>query len=457
MKTKQAPLHQHKKVGSPKAVAANRFIHRKILIRVFLGWLFLSTTVGGSILWLEIKRAEQLVHALAVKESAIFSGASAHNLEQLDAQSTEQLRQLAEQLVSQHFLIVELYDRNKQLKIEAIRQGQELVEQFIDQYRHQFPKADGFTHDLHFIHGQLWLVTLVPLRGEQDSPMGYFEGVYQVDPVTFATMKQDILRTLGFVTLGIFFTSLLMYPIVLTLNRGIIGLSGELLQGNLELMNVLGCAIAERDSETNSHNYRVTYYALRLGEAAGLSRETMGDLIAGAFLHDVGKIGIRDPILLKPEKLTADEFEIMKTHVSLGVEILNKSSWLSGARDVVAFHHEKYDGSGYLQGLKAEAIPLNARIFAIVDVFDALTSERPYKEAWPVIDAIAMLIKNGGSHFDPRLVRIFARIAPRLHQELNDLDEPRLEAMLQHLVGEHFLSSAFKARKARFDVELTSD
>lgn len=452
MKTKQSRCHQPKKMKSPQAMSTNRFIHRKILARLFLGWLFLSVTVGGSILWLEIKRAEQLVHALALKESAIFSGASAHNLEQLDAQSTEHLRQLAEQLVSQHFLIVELYDRNKQLKLEAVRQGQESVEQFIDQYRHQFPKADEFTHDLHLTQGQLWLVTLVPLRGEQGLPMGYFEGVYQVDPETFATLKQNLIRMLVFVTQGIFFTSLLMYPIVLTLNRGVIRLSGELLQGNLELMNVLGCAIAERDSETNHHNYRVTYYALRLGEAVGLPEENMRDLIAGAFLHDVGKIGIRDPILLKPEKLTADEFEVMKTHVALGVEILNKSHWLTGARDVVEFHHEKYDGSGYIQGLKGEAIPLNARIFAIGDVFDALTSQRPYKEAWPVVDAISKLVKEGGSHFDPQLVTIFAKIAPRLHQEVNDLDESQLEAMLQRLVGEHFLNTAFKARKARYDV-----
>ncbi|ANE56715.1 MULTISPECIES: HD-GYP domain-containing protein [Methylomonas] len=455
MKTEQSRRRQPNRVKSPQAMSTNRFIHRKILARLFLGWLFLSVTVGGSILWLEIKRAEQLVHALALKESAIFSGASAHNLEQLDTPSTVHLRLLAEQLVSQHFLIVELYDRNEQLKLEVVRQGQEVVEQFIDQYRHQFPKVDEFTHDLHFIRGQLWLVTLVPLRGEQDSPMGYFEGVYQVDPETFAALKQNLIRMLAFVTLGIFFTSLLMYPIVLTLNRGVIRLSGELLQGNLELMNVLGCAIAERDSETNHHNYRVTYYALRLGEAIGLPEENMRDLIAGAFLHDVGKIGIRDPILLKPEKLTVDEFEVMKTHVALGVEILNKSHWLTGARDVVEFHHEKYDGSGYLQGLKGDAIPLNARIFAIGDVFDALTSHRPYKDAWPAVDAITKLTKEGGSHFDPQLVTIFAKIAPSLHQEVNDLDESQLEAMLQRLVGEHFLNTAFKARKARYEVART--
>jgi len=231
-----------------------------------------------------------------------------------------------------------------------------------------------------------------------------------------------------------------MYPIILTLNRGLIKLSGDLLKGNLELMNVLGCAIAERDSDTNSHNYRVTFYALRLGEAIGLSRADIHDLIAGAFLHDVGKIGIRDPILLKPGKLTPEEFEIMKTHVSLGVDILSKSSWLSGARDVVEFHHEKYDGTGYPQGLKAEAIPLNARIFAIVDVFDALTSKRPYKESWTMPEAIAMLERDSGSHFDPQLVKVFVRLAPDLYQEISGVEEHRLEAMLQHSIARYFLA-----------------
>ncbi|MBT9100420.1 HD domain-containing protein [Methylovulum psychrotolerans] len=419
----------------------SRFIHRKILGRLFLGWLFLSVTVGGGILLLEINRAEQFVHELALKESAVFSGESAHNLEQLDAASTEHLTQMATQLVSQHFLAVELYDRNKQLKLEAVRHGTEFVEKLIDQYRHQFPKTGGFTHHLHFIQGQLWLVTLVPLNSNKETtPIGYFEGVYQVDAATFTQIKLSIFRTLAFETLGIFFTTVLMYPIILTLNRGIIRLSSELLQGNLELMNVLGCTIAERDSETNAHNYRVTYYALRFGEALGLSRENIRDLVMGAFLHDVGKIGIRDLILLKPEKLTTDEFEIMKTHVSQGVKILNKSSWLSGALDVVEFHHEKYDGNGYLRGLKAEEIPLNARIFAIVDVFDALTSKRVYKESWSVIDAVTELKKSSGTHFEPRLVRVFITIAPRLHKEVSGLGELQMEVMLNRIIAPYFIS-----------------
>jgi putative nucleotidyltransferase with HDIG domain len=281
---------------------------------------------------------------------------------------------------------------------------------------------------------------LLPLKGEtQTTPSSYFEGVYQVDAETFANIKHDILRTLIFVTLGISFTTLLMYPIVYALIRGVINLSGALLQGNLELLNVLGCAIAERDSETNSHNYRVMFYALKLGEAINLADENLRHLLAGAFLHDVGKIGIRDPILLKPDKLNPAEYEIMKTHVSLGVEIVKKSSWLFNAKDVVEFHHEKYDGSGYLQGLQGEQIPINARIFSIVDVFDALTSKRPYKQAWSLNEAIATLANGSGKHFDPELVKIFAKIAPELYQEVCELDANQLEMLLNPIIGPYFL------------------
>jgi HD-GYP domain-containing protein (c-di-GMP phosphodiesterase class II) len=428
------------KTDSSATISAGRFIHRKILLRLFLGWLFLSVAVGGGVLWLEVNRIRQFVHELALRESATFSGESAHNLERLDSAARQHLAKLSQQLVNQHFLVVELYDRNKQLQLETIRRGQEVAEQDIERYRHRFPQVGEFSHEFHFIRGELLLVILVPLKDVQDSLTGYFEGIYQVDRETLDSIKNDLLRTLLFVSLGITFTTFLMYPIILTLNRGLIRLSGDLLKGNLELMNVLGCAIAERDSDTNSHNYRVTFYALRLGEAIGLARENIHDLIAGAFLHDVGKIGIRDPILLKPGKLTPEEFEVMKTHVSLGVDILNKSSWLSGARDVVEFHHEQYDGSGYPQGLKGEAIPLNARIFAIVDVFDALTSKRPYKEPWTIAEAIAILERDSGSHFDPQLMKVFVKLAPALYQKISGVETHRLEAMLQHSIARYFLA-----------------
>ena len=130
----------------------------------------------------------------------------------------------------------------------------------------------------------------------------------------------------------------------------------------------------------------------------------------------------------------------MNTHISLGVDILNQSSWISGARDVVKSHHEKYDGSGYLQGLKGEAIPLNARIFAIADVFDALTSRRPYKTPWPVEQAIHFLVQKSSQHFDPGLVDIFVVIAPAIYDELHSMPEKQMVSMLQQRIARHFVT-----------------
>lgn len=432
------------KSNSNAAFAAIRFTHRKILGRLFLGWLFLCLTIGSSVLWFEINRIQHLVHELALKESLTFSGESAHNLHELDTTARKHLTDLAKQLVNQHFLVVELYDTSKQLQLEAVQLGQEIAEHRIDHYRHRFPQQGDFSREFHLIEGKLLMVVLVPLKGPNETLVGYFEGVYQVDKATLKSIKNDLLRTLIMVSLAITFTTFLMYPIIVSLNRALIKISSDLLKGNLELLDVLGCAIAERDSDTNIHNYRVTFYALRLGEAIGLSRENIQALIIGAFLHDVGKIGIRDPILLKPEKLTDDEFDVMKTHVSLGVDILNKSSWLTGARDVVEFHHEKYDGSGYLKGLRGNAIPLNARIFAIVDVFDALTTKRPYKESWAMLDAIDFLKRDSGNHFDPKLVSVFTTIVPRLKQEINQMDERDIEAMVQKLIAKYVLAGTWR-------------
>lgn len=437
---KQKPFNAN--IDSRAALSTARLTHRKILVRLFLGWLFLCIVIGGAILWSEVHRFQRFAHQLALHESAILSDKFTYDLAHLDTASQQHLTNLAQQLVRQNFLIVELYDLDQQLRVEAVRAGAEATENWIGQHRHRFPQRGEFTHEFHFKDGKLFIVVLVPIRDSGITPagtMGYFEGIYQVDEETLETIKSDLIRTLLFVSISITFTTLLMYPVIMTLNRGLIRLANDLLMGNLELMNVLGCAIAERDSDTNTHNYRVTYYALRLGEAIGLPRNEIRNLIMGAFLHDVGKIGIRDPILLKPGKLTPQEFAIMKTHVPLGVDILEQSSWISGARDVVEFHHEKYDGSGYPKGVEGDAIPLSARIFAIADVFDALTSERPYKKSWPMNEAINHIAQKSSQHFDPRLVDVFIKIAPALFHELRSMEESQMVAMIQHCIARHFL------------------
>jgi response regulator RpfG family c-di-GMP phosphodiesterase len=154
----------------------------------------------------------------------------------------------------------------------------------------------------------------------------------------------------------------------------------------------------------------------------------------------VGKIGVSDNILLKPGRLTEEEFAVMRTHVLLGVDIIAKSNWLESARDVVEFHHEKFDGSGYMRGMRGEEIPLNARIFAIVDVFDALTSRRPYKEPYGFDEAMGILRRDSGSHFDPAIMAHFETMAHDLHQSTSHASDREVELELSRLLQKHFFS-----------------
>lgn len=164
----------------------------------------------------------------------------------------------------------------------------------------------------------------------------------------------------------------------------------------------------------------------------------MQALIKGAFLHDVGKIGIRDVILLKPGRLHEDEFRIMKQHVNHGLDITGRSPWLRDAAAVVGGHHEKFDGSGYPSGLAGENIPVEARIFAIADVFDALTSRRPYKEPLSYEATMEILEEGGGSHFDPALLDAFRRIAPDLHARYSGREDDGMRQELEALTSRYF-------------------
>lgn len=286
--------------------------------------------------------------------------------------------------------------------------------------------------------GQSAMRVLVPLREASGRPAAYFEGAFLVDPETLARLREDLAITLLVALAAVTLTTLCLYPIILSLNRNVVRQSRDLLAGNVELMEVVGSAVATRDSSTNLHNYRVALYAVRLGEAIGIGTTQMRDLIAGAFLHDVGKIGVGDAILLKPGPLDDAEFEQMKRHVTLGVEILTKSKWLLRARDVVEFHHERYDGSGYPKGLAGAEIPLLARIFAVVDVFDALVSKRPYKDALAFDVAMVGIREGAGSLFDPDLVTSFEGIAGALYHETRDVPGTEVEARLQQQISRYF-------------------
>ena len=265
------------------------------------------------------------------------------------------------------------------------------------------------------------------------------EGAYNIDAQEVQRQRDKLWRFLGAIVLVTLMTTLALYPVILSLNRNVLRASREILQGNIETAAVLGAAIAKRDSDTGEHNYRVTLYAIALAEKVGLEREQIRHLTLGAFLHDVGKIGIPDAILLKPGRLDENEFATMKQHVGLGLEIIANSRWLAPAGEVIGNHHEKFDGSGYPEGRCGEDIPLNARIFAIVDVFDALMSKRPYKPPMALEQALEILRAGRGQHFDSALVDAFCDIADERYRALCDLSETALSEILVAHVSRHFL------------------
>ena len=277
-----------------------------------------------------------------------------------------------------------------------------------------------------------------PLNDRHGTPVLQIYGIYALSDIALDEFNQRLRRTLLLVMLIVATTSLILYPVVLGLIRRVEGLSLRLLDANLAVIQTLGGAIAKRDSDTDAHNYRVTLYAVRLAEAVGVDEETMQGLIKGAFLHDVGKIGTEDRVLLKPGRLDEDEFTIMRRHVGHGIDIVTRSSWLGDAIPVVSCHHEKYDGTGYPQALSGEEIPMGARIFAIADVFDALTSVRPYKKAFPLEEALEILLEGRGRHFDPELLDRFVVLAPELHSGFAGDESDRVRGEVAAIVRVYF-------------------
>jgi putative two-component system response regulator len=190
----------------------------------------------------------------------------------------------------------------------------------------------------------------------------------------------------------------------------------ELKESQEEIIECLGYAAEFRDSETGMHTIRVGHYAQCLAKAMGMSDAEAEHLLYAAPMHDVGKIGIPDKILLKPGRLDGKEWETMKQHTTIGEKILSRSknTLLQQAGIIAINHHEKWDGTGYPNGLKGTDIHLYGRIVAIVDVFDALTMERPYKKAWSTESALELIKGQSGKHFDPSLVELFINSLPAI-------------------------------------------
>lgn len=204
--------------------------------------------------------------------------------------------------------------------------------------------------------------------------------------------------------------------------------TAEIKDTRLQIINCLGTAAEYRDEETGMHIFRMSQYSRLIALAAGFSQEEADLLLQAAPMHDVGKIGIPDKILLKPGKLDPEEWQVMKTHTTIGAKIIGEhsSKLLKLAHEIALSHHEKWNGTGYPQGLVGEEIFLAGRVVMLADVFDALTSERPYKKAWSEEEAVAEINQGSGTHFDPQLVQAFMKVLPQILEIKNNNSFPEL-------------------------------
>jgi HD-GYP domain-containing protein (c-di-GMP phosphodiesterase class II) len=316
------------------------------------------------------------------------------------------------------FVLLQVYDRESTVlaqKAATDQPGIDGVKAFIAGRPFSFPETGENDVLMTRINDASFVFIATPLADRTGKTLAFARGMFAVSPQELAVMRWAMVRNTLIVVAIVIAVSALLYPVILRLTRRLADYSTYLLDANLESLSVLGSAIAKRDSDTDAHNYRVTLYSTRIGEALGITPAEMRVMIKGSFLHDVGKLGIPDNILLKPGRLDAQEFTVMRTHVEKGADIVQRSSWLRDGTEIVGYHHEKFAGGGYPHGLKGLDIPITARIFAVSDVFDALTSHRPYKKPLSFEETMDILEQDRGKHFDPAVLDAFGKIARELY------------------------------------------
>lgn len=209
-------------------------------------------------------------------------------------------------------------------------------------------------------------------------------------------------------------------------------LSDELRKAHELTIDVLVTALDAREKETRQHSHRVARYTLLMAERMGLSKDECRVVYHGALLHDIGKIGVSDTILLKPGQLNEDEWVAMRKHPVIGHRILKDIDYFSGAREIVLTHEERYDGTGYPRGLKVDEIPLGARLFVISDTVDAITFDRPYRKAKPFNAAIKEILAHSGTQFDPLAVSTFNNCA----KDIEELVHVYYQEIMKHKAEE---------------------
>ena len=332
-----------------------------------------------------------------------------------------------------NLLIIESYAKTLSLQINSFLEPKEAlisssnIEYDLVIVDYMMPEMNGleFIQEFRKINPEIPIIMLTAVGDDmqlQIKALEYGANDFLSKPINAPAFKARIVNMLKLRK-----SQLLLKDKAMLLQEEVNKATFRLKESEHETLQLLGKSAEYKDPETKAHTQRVAHYCKLLASAYGLDENLQDIVFYASPFHDLGKIGIPDKILLKPAKLDTDEYEIMKRHSQIGYEILkgSKSKYLKAGGVIAYNHHEKYDGSGYPNGLKGENIPIFGRITAIADVFDALTSNRPYKKAWSVNEAFDLLIEEKEKHFDPFLVDLFIENREKvmqIHDEFSQED-----------------------------------
>ncbi|MGI9536706.1 MAG: HD-GYP domain-containing protein [Desulfocapsaceae bacterium] len=422
-----------------KFPALKKEIHSLLIKRLIGVCVVTILLVVGATCYLEFKRLEKTLLSDAAKEAYLFVPLflEQHN-KHSGTQKVAATPEFYDSIAHTSFIDVQLStpDGSVFFEKEGVNAGP--IKQRFSEKSSQPQVGDKPSGTWLIADKRIYLMALLPLSGLQDDDsLGHLQGIYRS---SLENTRAIIWRILFSCLIGVgsvLLCTVLMYPGLIFFHNRLIRSSSDLNLANNFLLKQLGSALAKSDVGTSYHSHRVAIYGIRLAEKHKLSRARIRSFVQGVFLHDIGMLELESSMLMKQGPLDKKELSLMQGHVKSGVAQIKRYRWLRDGLDVVRLHHEKYDGSGYPAGLSHDKIPLEARIFAIVDAFDALTSRRPYREAVELDRALEILEQDSGSHFDPVLLAPFIEMAPQLYGIVSKLEGKALEREVQGVVKKY--------------------
>lgn len=422
-----------------KFPALKKEIHALLIKRLIGVCLLTMLLVVAATCYFEYRQLGQTLIRDAAKEATLFVPLF---LEQHDNHSAGEkvvaTPEFYDSIAHTSFIDVRLSTPDGTVFMEKSRANAELIQQRFEGSSVHLDPGGEPSGTWQFADKRIYLKTVLPIRGLQDDDiLGHLQALYRSSLEDTRAIGWRFLFSCLIGTGAVILCGMLMYPGLIFFHNRLIRSSSDLNLASNFLLKQLGTALAKSDVGVGAHSHRVLIYGIRLAERHKLSRNLIRSFVQGVLLHDIGMLDLDVSLVMKQGPLDKKELSLMQDHVKNGVTQIKRYRWLRDGLNVVRYHHEKYDGSGYPAGLSHDKIPLEARIFAIVDAFDAITSKRPYRQPQELERALAILEQESGSHFDPVLLAPFIEMAPQLYGIVSKLEGKALEKEVRGVLNKY--------------------